>query len=153
MYFPNIIYRGVKQMSNCGCNTGFGCVALSVVASIVVAIITAFLTFSAAITITPAFLWVTLGIAVVYLAITYINSSSDRGDIPRECVCTSLSAIIIGILGTIITSLVLLGVSFAATSVIGALISGLLLGFLTLIFTSVSCYILCRTSCNTRCIR
>ena len=95
-------------MSNCGCNNGFGCVALSVVASIVVAIITAFLTFSATITVTPAFLWVTLGIAVLYLAITYINSTNDRGEITNDCVCTSLFAIIVGILGTIITSLVLL---------------------------------------------
>lgn len=134
-------------MSNCGCNTGYGCLGIGIVASIVVAIITAFLTFSATITITPAFLWVTLGIAVVYLAITYINSVNDTREIQNDCICSTLATIIVGILGTIITSLVLLGVTFAATSVIGALISGLLLGFLTLLFVSVACYIFCRTSC------
>lgn len=135
-------------MSNCGCNTGYGCLGISIVASIVVAIITAFLTFSATITLTPAFLWVTLGIATVYLAITYFNSANNTQEIQNDCVCSTLTSIIVGILGTIITSLVLLGITFAATSVIGALISGLLLGFLTLIFTSVSCYIFCRTSCD-----
>lgn len=135
-------------MSNSGCACRYSCVGLSVVVSIVVGIISAFLTYSAAITLTQAFLWVTLGIGVVYLAITYLGAGQGFCIVHGECLCASLTAILVAILGTIITSLVLLGITFAATSIVGALISGLLLGFLTLIFTSVSCYIICKAACT-----
>ena len=49
----------------CRCNDQNGCVGLSVIAAVVVGIVTAFLQLTAAITVTPAFLWVVLGIALV----------------------------------------------------------------------------------------
>ncbi|MEE1224963.1 MAG: hypothetical protein UH081_06880 [Clostridia bacterium] len=56
----------------CGCRNS--CVALAVFASLIVGIITAVLRFTAVITLTPAFLWVLFGIAVVYLTILLITS-------------------------------------------------------------------------------
>lgn len=122
------------------------CSALGFFFSVIVAIIGGFLTFNATITITPAFLWVLFGIAVVYEAIILLKSGccSNTGN----CICSNLTAVFTGILGTIFTSLILLGITFAATSILGAVISGLLLGFFTLLITSVICLIKCVADCD-----
>ena len=111
-------------MANLCCTCKTDCAGLAIVASIIVGIITAFLQFSAIITVTPAFLWVVLGIAVVYLAILLAVSPIIRRN---SCVCNNLSVILVGILGAILTSIILLAITFAATSVIGAIITGALL--------------------------
>ena len=131
--------------SNCGCR--IDCTGIAVVASIIIGIITAFLTFSAVITVTPAFLWVVFGIAVVYLALAFVGTKNNERSEDTCCKCPAFSAFIIGILGTILTSLILLAISFAATSVIGAIITGLLLLFFTLTITSVVCLIRCASEC------
>lgn len=134
-----------NNQNSCSC-TGF-----AVVASIIIGIITAFLTFSAVITLTPAFLWVLFGIAIVYLAITLILSSNRRNGIASDCACTNLTALLIGILGTILISVILLGVTFAATSVIGAIFAGLLLAFFSLTVTTTACLVKCTANCTSGC--
>ena len=57
------------------CNCKLNCVGLAVIASIIIGIVTAMLRITAVITVTPAFLWVLFGIAVVYLAIVLLASS------------------------------------------------------------------------------
>jgi len=133
-------------MSVLCCNNN-NCLCKSLIASIIIGIITAFLTFSATITVTPAFLWVTFGIAVVFLALTAVISATNRNHTVRECMCAVLPYLLTGILGTILTSLVLLAISFAATSVIGAIITGALLTFFSLIITSTACLIKCNSAC------
>ncbi len=129
-------------MNNNCCLRG-SCTLFAVIASAIIGVITAFLTFSATITVTPAFLWVLLGIAVGYLAVTLATTAflSCR----REGVCPGrvIGALIAGILGTILTSVILLGFTFAATSVIGAIITGLLLFFFSLTIGETACYALC----------
>ncbi len=134
-------------MANLCCTCKTDCAGLAIVASIIVGIITAFLQFSAIITVTPAFLWVVLGIAVVYLAILLAVSPIIRRN---SCVCNNLSVILVGILGAILTSIILLAITFAATSVIGAIITGALLTFLSLILTTVACLVKCITGCANR---
>ena len=131
-------------MSNFCCDCKSNCTVLSIVASLVIGIITAFLTITAAITVTPAFLWVVLGVAVVYLAILLFTRGRDN----RVCACSILPVLLAGILGTILLAIVLLGVTFAATSVIGAIITGLLLAFLSLIFTTTACLVTCEAGCD-----
>lgn len=131
-------------MSNFGCNCRSSCTLLSVVASLVIGIITAFLTITAAITVTPAFLWVVLGVAVVYLAILLFT----RGRGNRGCICNILPVLLAGILGAILLAVVLLAISFAATSIIGAIITGLLLAFFSLIFTTTACLVSCEAGCD-----
>ena len=131
-------------MANFCCTCKSDCAGLAIVASIIIGIITAFLQFSAVITVTPAFLWVVLGIAVVYLAILLAVSPVIRRS---GCVCNNLSVILVGILGAILTSIVLLAITFAATSVIGAIITGALLAFFSLIVTTVACLIKCIIGC------
>lgn len=133
-------------MFNCNCK--FNCVGLAVIASIIVGIVTAMLRITAVITVTPAFLWVLFGIAVVYLGVMLLSAALLRGIGIRYCVCGNLPAVLTGILGTILTSVILLAITFAATSVIGAIITGALLFFFSLILTATACLVSCVAGCS-----
>lgn len=126
-------------MSNCCCKNRFSCTAAAVIVSIVVGVVTAFLRITGEITLTSAFLWVTLGVALVFLAVTLLTASVAE----RQGCCSSLNALLIGALGTVLTSLVLLAITFAATSFFGAFLNGLLLFFFFLTLTSAACYVKC----------
>ncbi len=131
------------------CNCKISCPLLAIVASIIIGIITAFLQISAVITVAPAFLWVVLGIAVVYLAVLLIIAATlDGADVRISCLCPILSILLIGILGAILFSIILLGITFAATSIIGAIFTGALLAFLSLLITSTVCLIKCLARCD-----
>lgn len=127
------------------CRTG--CTVFAVVASLIIGVITAFLRITAAITVTPAFLWVLLGIAVVYLAVILVVSAVFRRGC-CESLCSTVNALLAGILGTVLLSIVLLAVEFAATSVVGAVITGALLFFFFLAVTSATCLVRCLFECE-----
>ena len=133
-------------MSFLGCDCITNCSALGFVASIILGIITAGLRFMAIITVTPAFAWTVFGIAVVYLLATFavfIGSNNVPG-----CICSGLPALLTGILGTILTAVILLAVTFAATSVVGAILTGALVLFFSLIITSTACLVKCASDCR-----
>lgn len=128
------------------CDCRHSCIEYATVASIVIGVIAGILRYTAVITFTPAFLWVTLGIAVVYLALDLLTSSIPGKR--KKCVCERLRAQLTGILGTVLTSIILLGVAFAATSVLGAIIAGLLMFFFSLMITATACLIKCKENCD-----
>ncbi|MBR4973641.1 MAG: hypothetical protein IKY45_04165 [Clostridia bacterium] len=132
-------------MRNCNCNTRFDCTLLAIAASIIVGITAAILSFTAIITVSTAFLWVALGIAVVYLAILLVASVGAR-PFRNDCSCDSIPLILAGILLAILTALILLAIEFPATSVLSAIIIGVLIGSLALIFTASACFIKCVTA-------
>lgn len=135
--------------TNCNCYCKASCAGISIVTSIIIGIIAAMLQFMGVISVTPAFLWVTFGIAIVYLAISLILSAFYSCADRNYCKRITLPVFLAGILGTILLSVILLGISFAATSVIGAIITGLLLAFFSLIITSTACLIKCQyNSCD-----
>lgn len=134
-------------MSNMCIRCSDGCTILSVIASIIIGVIVAFLTITARITVTAAFLWVTFGIAIVYLAVNLVTASSVRCVAIQNCVCSKIPVLLTGILGTILTSVILLGVTFAATSLVGALITGALGFFFTLMIAETACLIKCAAGC------
>ena len=136
------------NMINITCDCKSDCTTLGIIAGIIIGIITGILRFTAVITVTPAFLWVVLGIATVYLAILLFNAGKYRTG-GRFCRCKSLKTLLFSILGTALTSVILLAIPFAATSVLGAIITGLLLTFLSIIFTSTACLVFCTADCNT----
>ncbi len=140
-----------KFNCECSCTRGAQCSILAIAASVVIGIITTLLTITAVITVTPAFLWVVLGIAVVYLAVNLLVSATVRCCRTRECVDTPLSLVLIGILGAILTAIILLAVDFAATSVIGAIITGALLLFFSLFITATACLIRCLAGTDDYC--
>ncbi|MBR5201682.1 MAG: hypothetical protein IKW45_00295 [Clostridia bacterium] len=130
------------------CNCRNNCTSVAVVSSIIIGIITAFLRITGVITVTPAFLWVVFGIAVVYLAIVLITTAVKEREHTSECVCSTLSALLIGILGTVLLSVVLLAITFVTTSVVGAIITGLLLLFFSLTIGATACLAKCIAKCN-----
>ena len=130
------------------CNNRYDCSVLAVTASIIIGITTAILRYTAIITVSTTFLWVAFGIAVGYLALALFAAVSTRAYRINCCVCEVQPLLLIGVLLTLLTSVVLLAITFAATSVLGALITGALLGAFSLIFTSAACYIKCLTACD-----
>lgn len=129
------------------CNSRCNCAIAAIVVSAIIGVITAFLQITAVITVAPVFLWVALGIAVAYLAVLVISATLARRTSPCDCICDHLNLVLLGILGTIGLSLVLLAVGITATSVISAILVGLLLFFFSLTFTSTACYVRCLTDC------
>ena len=134
-------------MANPSCVIRCNCTFFAVVSSIVIGIVTGILRIMGIITATPAFLWVALGIAVGFLGLCFVAAASG-GFTARRCVCSNVSALLTGILGTALTAVILLAIEFAATSVIGAIITGLLLAFLSLILTVIACIVKCVAGCN-----
>lgn len=128
----------------CPCQTS--CTGIAVFASIIVGILAAIFRYIALVTITPAFLWVLFGIAIGYLGITLLTSAATPSD--RNNCCANLGTFLVGILGTVLTSVILLGITFAVTSVLGAIITGALLFFFSLLIISSSCLISCRYNCD-----
>lgn len=127
-------------MCNRNCNRN-ECLIIAVASSIVIGIVAAILNITGIIAVTPAFLWVLFGIAVVYLAIAFVVSSLRRFDTPYSA-RSLIATLIAGILGTVLFSVILLGITFAATSPVGAVFVGLLLASFALIITATSCLVL-----------
>lgn len=130
-------------MSFFNCNSKNNCTFAAVIVSVIIGIITAFLQITGVITVTPVFLWVTFGIAVVYLAVLLATVSLAQGSGASACIGTALNALLLGILGTVLFSIVLLAVGIVATSAISAILGGLLLLFFSLTITSSACYVKC----------
>lgn len=135
-------------MTNCNCNCTNNCTVLSVIAGVILGVVATVLRITATITVTPAFLWVLFGIAVLYLLVTLVVSPYIKRCPGQECLCSSLRTLLFGILGTILTAVILLGITFVATSITGAIITGLLIFFFTLIITATVCLVLCITGCT-----
>lgn len=123
------------------------CTVIAFVASLIIGVIAAFLRITGSIIVTPAFLWALLGIAVVYLAVTFAVAAVLRNGC---CVnlCSIVSVLLAGILGTVLLSIVLLAIEFSAASRIGAVLTGVLLFFFFLTVTSVACLVRCFLNCN-----
>lgn len=136
-------------MCRIGCN--LRCFLTALIAALLIGVVGAVLRFTAAITVTPAFLWVLFGIAVVYLALLLtVAAATGYADV-RLCLCRNTSYLLTGILGTILTSVILLGVPFAATSVLGAVITGALLFFFAFTVGILACTVKCITDCSGCC--
>ena len=131
---------------NNNCSFRCTCLTLAVIASAIVGVIATVLTITAAITVTPAFLWVVLGVAVVGLALLLVVTVFGD-EAAKCCIARALPALLTGILGAILLSVVLLAITFAATSIVGALLVGALLLFASLIVTSTACVIRCLAVC------
>lgn len=131
-------------MTNQNCGYKLDCVALSIFLSIIVTITAAILRYTAIITLTPVFLWVALGVAVGFLFAAFLKPGNCC---INACKKIPLWLLIIGSGIVIVTAAILLSVTFAATSLIGAIISGLLIGGLTLMGSSIICHIIRAEDC------
>ena len=132
----------------CNCNCRFNCTLFAIISSVIVGVVAAFLQILGVITVTTAFLWVALGIGVVYLAGLVAASVLRRGTERPDCLCRSLNTLLIAVLGTILLSLVLLAVGIVATSVLSAILVGVLIFFLWLTVAASACYVRCAADCD-----
>ena len=78
----------------CNCNCRFNCTLFAIISAAVLGVVAAFLQFSGVITVTTAFLWVALGIGVVYLAGLLTASVWRRGANPILSVSGAVCAAI-----------------------------------------------------------
>lgn len=133
--------------TNCNCRVdcGFIAIALSVIAGVA----TAIAQFTAIITLTPVFYIVAFGVAALLLTVLLALSPAFCGTDCCSCQMANIKLLTVGILGTIFTSVILLAVGFAATSVLGAIFVGLLAALFTLMVTSITCTVNCTTDCRT----
>lgn len=126
-------------MFNCGCKCN--CTAAAVVISAIIGVLAAFFQITGVIVATPVFLWVLLGIAVVYLGILVVSAAlACRCEIGL-CACMALNTLLVGILGTVLFAVILLGVGIIATSVVNAILLGVLLFFASLVLTGSVCLV------------
>ncbi len=131
---------------NCNCRRD--CTLLAVIAALILGVVAAFLQITAVITVTPAFLWVALGIAVGYLGVLLVTTVLSRRSGCNPCVRSTLGTVLTGILGAILFATILLAVGVVATSVVSAILVGLLVAFLTLTFAGSACLVLCLADCE-----
>lgn len=132
-------------MTNNNCGQRISCGFLAVVASLIIGVVSAFLSITEVLVLTPTFLFITFGVAVGFLAVLLLSSKEPTQ--ACSCSCSAVSLATTGILGTVLFSLIFLATTVVGTTVIGAILTGLLLFFFSLILTSLTCLIKC-VFCN-----
>ena len=131
--------------SNC-CTPRCSCTVLAVVGSILVGIVTAVLVTTATVVLTPAFLWVLLGTSVGLLPFLLLYAALARREF--ACTCRALTATLVGILGTVLFAILLLGITLPATGFLLPFFAGLALFFFALTLSSLVCLIRCTSGCG-----
>ena len=132
-------------MSICGCNFKCSCTIWALITALLAGVIGAFLQITATIELTSVTYWVLFGIAVGYLGI--LVATAGRTQL-CTCICAALNVVLLGILGTILFAGILLLVTFAATSILGAIVVGLLFASFVLTLVATVCLIRCLNGCD-----
>ncbi len=135
-------------MSIFGCRCNCGCLIAAVIVSVILGVVGAFLQITGMITVTPAFLWAVLGVAVVYLGVLVLAAARCCTEETSGCFCGVLNVLLAGILGTALLAVVLLGVGIIATSILSAILVGALLAFFFLMLTGSANLIRSLTACG-----
>ncbi len=128
-------------MEICGCRPKCECSVIAAIVSAVVGIAVAFLNFSGTIVVPQVILWVFLGVALGFLAISFLAAAVRRSCEKSGCLCSALTTLFAGVFATVLLSLVLLVFDIVAAGILGSLITGLLFGAFTLTVTSVACIV------------
>lgn len=144
----HILQWEVKIMSIFGCRCRCSCPLVALIVSVILGVVTAFLQITGMITVTPAFLWVVFGIAVVYLGVLVVAAALSRGEETSGCLCDALTTLLSGVLGTALFAVVLLAVGIVATSILSAILVGLLLFFFCLTLTGAACLVRSLSDCG-----
>lgn len=126
------------MMTECKCRTGCNCALIAVITSVIIGVITAFLTYSSTIAVGTTFIWVVFAVALFFLAVLLVVSALTA---VGRCSCTLLKQLLTGIIGTVLISFVLITVDIAAASILGAAVTGASLAFFSLIVTSAVCFV------------
>lgn len=134
------------SMTDCGCRCR--CNAASLVASLILGIIAAFLRITGTITLPAVLLWAALGVAAVYLPVLLLTMAILGGSERCPCLCVNLKTLVLSALGVILLGLILLLIEFATTSIIGAILTGLFVFALIALFAGTACQVRCVANCR-----
>ncbi|MBE7063379.1 MAG: hypothetical protein IJN25_10280 [Clostridia bacterium] len=134
-------------MTNFSCCCKVNCTGLALVASVLIGIIAAFLQFLGFITLSPLFVAIVGGIAILFLALLLVLSPAIRNSDVRACACPILRILLLAVLGAILLAVILLAFPPAAASFLFALLVGALIFFLSLLFATLACFIRCVAGC------
>ena len=135
-------------MTISNCETKFNCTGIAIVASLILGIIAAFLQITAVLTIPPILFAGVVIIALVYLAVALIAISLTHASTTCRTLCSVLSVLLFGILGSVLFAVILLIIDVAATSVIGSILVGLLAFSFSLLLMTTACLIKCIARCD-----
>ncbi len=124
------------------------CTTAAVIAGTIIGVLAAFFQITGVMIVTPVFLWVVFGVAVVYLGVLLVAAALIRRAEQRECTSRTLNTLLVGILGAILFAVVLLAVGIVATSVVSAILVGLLLFFFALTLAGTACFVRCLADCE-----
>ena len=127
-------------MNVCSCKCRCECTVFAIIASVIAGVVAAFLNFSLTIAIPQFVLWIFFGVALIFLAAALLAAPFVDKKESDGCLCGVVSALIAGVLGTVLISLVLVLADIAA-GLLASVLTGLLFGFFTLTVTSVACLI------------
>lgn len=136
------------SLKNYNCSCRCNCPVVAIIASIILGVVAAFLQITGVITVTPAFLWAVLGIAIGYLAVLVVATAAARNETRQACLCDSLLVLLAGILGSVLFSVILLAVGIVATSVASAILVGLLVLSFFLTVLASACFVRYLANCR-----
>ncbi len=135
-------------MAKCSCSCKCDCTGIGIVLSIIVGIITAVTVYNGLIDVTPAFLWAIFGIGTVSLFVALIAAIEIRAAGLEGCICPVVSTLLIGIIGTIISSAFALGFGIAAASIPLAILAAIVTIFTLIMISSFACLTICVSGCD-----
>ena len=133
-------------MTCSNCETKINCTGIAFITSLILGIIAAFLQITAVIAIPPILLGSAIIVALVFLLVILIAVSLTQTSC--RALCSVVSVLLLGILGSILFAAILLIIDIAATSVIGAILVGLLVFSFSLFILTTACLIKCIANCN-----
>ena len=132
--------KEVKFMSNSKCSGCFDCSIFALVVSIIIGVISAILVGTGTIVVESYFLYGAVITALVYLAALVLAGSIGTG--LCNCGSSSVTYVLVGILGTILLAGILLA-AVIPVGLFGSLLSGVLVFFISLMLSSVACLVSC----------
>lgn len=89
-----------------------------------------------------------LGISVVYLAVLMMVSALSKHNRPCKCKCRILNTLLAGVLGTVLFSVLLLGVGPCIPYGLSAALVGVLIAFFSLTVINAACLVKILAMCE-----
>ena len=135
-------------MALCNCCFRCRCPIAAIILSVIAGVVAAFLHITGVFTATAVSVVVALGVAVLYLGILLLGRARDAE--VSGCVCAAGNALLIGIVGSVLLSLILLAAGIVATSIFSAIGVGILVFFFVLMIAAAACLIRSDAGCGSR---
>lgn len=146
----HILKTGGERMALINCDRKCRCVCTicSILSSVIFGIVAAILRFRGLIAFSPVFLWSVLAVSVVVLVV--VIAALAYGNQLRECKwkCAMLNTLLAGVLGTVLLSILLLGLGCIRSVGLSAVSGGALTAFFALTVTSTACFVKCLALCQ-----